>query len=88
MAANLIQQVAPVYPQEAKDDKVEGVVVLEAQIDKTGNIENLSVINGNPLLIKAAIEAVKQWAYRPIMLNGEPVAAVTTVTVNFSFQDK
>lgn len=86
-AANLIKQVAPVYPQEAKDAKIQGVVVLEAQIDKTGSIENLTVVTGDPLLIQAAIDAVKQWAYRPIMLNGQPVDVVTTITVNFAFQN-
>jgi len=59
--------------------------VLEAVIGKDGSIQNLRVITGHPLLIKAAQDAVSQWRYKPTMLNGEPVEVVTTVTVNFAF---
>ena len=62
-----------------------GVVVLEAEISKEGTIDNLKVITGHPLLIQAAIDAVKQWRYKPTMLNNEPVPVVTTITVNFAF---
>jgi TonB family protein len=85
-AANLIQQVPPVYPQEAKDANVEGTVVLEAQINTDGVVENLTVVTGNPLLIKAAVDAVKQWVYKPVLLNGQRVPVVTTMTVAFSAQ--
>jgi periplasmic protein TonB len=60
------------------------VVVLEAVINKQGSVENLRVINGHPLLIQAALDAVKQWKYKPTLLNGEPVEVVTQVTVNFN----
>ena len=60
-------------------------VVLEAEISKEGTIDNLKVITGHPLLIQAAIDAVKQWRYKPTMLNNEPVPVVTTITVNFAF---
>ncbi|HEY2381326.1 MAG TPA: TonB family protein [Terriglobia bacterium] len=83
-APTLIRKVPPVYPQLARDNHIEGVVVLEATINKDGIVENLNVVNGHPLLIPAAIEAVKQWVYKPVLLNGEPVGTVTTVTVNFA----
>lgn len=84
-AANLVRKVTPVYPPLAKQARIQGVVVLEAEISKEGTIENLKVITGHPLLIQAAIDAVKQWRYKPTMLNNEPVPVVTTVTVNFAF---
>jgi protein TonB len=85
IAANLISQVKPVYPPLAKQARIQGVVVLEAEISKEGTIDNLKVITGHPLLIQAAIDAVKQWRYKPTMLNNEPVPVVTTITVNFAF---
>jgi periplasmic protein TonB len=85
IAANLVSQVKPVYPPLAKQARIQGVVVLEAEISKEGTIENLKVITGHPLLIQAAIDAVKQWRYKPTMLNSEPVPVVTTITVNFAF---
>src|SRR2546427_48439 len=85
IAANLLQQVKPTYPPLAKQARIQGVVVLEAEISKEGTIENLKVITGHPLLIQAAIDAVKQWRYKPTMPNNEPVPVVTTITVNFAF---
>ncbi len=85
LAANLVAQVKPVYPPLAKQARIQGVVVLEAQISKEGTIDDLKVITGHPLLIQAAIDAVKQWRYKPTLLNGEPVPVVTTITVNFAF---
>jgi TonB family protein len=81
-ANNLVTTVPPVYPQAAQDANVRGAVVLEAEINKEGKVMNLKVIDGHPLLIQAAIEAVKQWVYRPLMLNGQPVEVVTTITVD------
>ena len=63
---------------------LQGSVVLAAEISKEGTIQNLRVISGPPLLIQSALEAVKQWRYRPYILNGEPVEVETMVTVNFS----
>ena len=74
----------PAYPAIAKTARVQGQVVLQAEISKDGNIENLRVISGHPLLTQAALDAVKQWKYRPYILNGEPVPVETTVTVIFS----
>jgi len=83
-AANLIKSVTPVYPPLAKMARQQGKVVLEATISKEGTIEDLKTISGPPLLIPAAIEAVKQWRYKPLLLNGEPQEVLTTIDVNFS----
>ena len=82
--ANLLQQVKPTYPQLARSVRVQGVVILEAIIDREGRVENLKVLSGHPLLVPAAFEAVQQWRYRPTLLNGQPVEVLTQVTVNFS----
>lgn len=80
----LVRRVNPTYPPLARQARIQGVVILQAQISKEGNIENLQLISGHPMLAPAAIEAVKQWKYRPYLLNGEPVEVETTVQVNFT----
>jgi TonB family protein len=80
----LLHQVAPDYPPIAKAMKLQGTVVLQATIMKDGTIDNLQVISGSPILQQAAIDAVKQWVYKPYMLNGEPVQVQTTVNVIFT----
>ena len=80
----LIRKVQPSYPPLARQARIQGTVVLQAQISKTGDIENLQLVSGHPMLAPAAIEAVKQWKYKPYLLNGEPVEVETTVQVNFS----
>jgi protein TonB len=75
----------PVYPPIARAAHVQGVVVLQATISKTGAIENLKVLSGPPMLTQAAIDAVSRWRYKPYMLSGEPVEVETTVQVNFTF---
>ncbi len=80
----LIRKVTPNYPQLAKQARIQGQVVLQAEISKDGTIQNLQLISGHPMLAPAAIEAVKQWRYKPYLLNGEPVAVETQVVVNFS----
>jgi protein TonB len=79
-----VKYVQPNYPQLAKQARIQGQVVLQAEISKDGTIQNLQLISGHPMLAPAAIEAVKQWRYKPYLLNGEPVAVETTVVVNFS----
>jgi periplasmic protein TonB len=79
----LIYRVEPTYPPLAQQARIQGVVVLTALIDKTGNVRQLQVVSGHPLLAPAAIEAVKQWRYKPFLLNGQPVEVETTVTVSF-----
>ncbi len=85
-AANLIRQVNPVYPPLAVKARSQGVVVLAAVISKQGTVESLRVISGHPLLNQAALDAVKQWLYRPTTLNGDPVEVETTITVTFTLQ--
>ena len=84
LEGNLIRRVQPVYPPPARSMRVQGSVVLSAVISKQGTIENLQVLSGHPLLVSAAIEAVKQWRYRPYILNNEPVEVETQITVNFT----
>jgi protein TonB len=84
-AGNLVRKVTPQYPSIARTAHVQGNVVLEAEISKSGDVVNLHVISGPPLLQQSAIDAVKQWKYRPYLLNGEPVVVDTQVTVIFSF---
>jgi protein TonB len=81
----LLSQVRPVYPQSAKDARVQGVVTLEVVIDKEGSVADLKLISGHPLLQQAAIDAVKQWKYKPTLVAGDRVEVVSTVTVTFSF---
>jgi len=78
------KKVNPVYPDAARKEHIEGTVVLNATINKHGDIENLQIVSGHPMLAPAAIEAVKQWKYKPYLLNGEPVEVITQVQVNFT----
>ncbi|HZR64465.1 MAG TPA: TonB family protein [Terriglobales bacterium] len=80
----VLHKVQPAYPPLARTARVQGSVVLAAIIGKDGTIQNLHVISGHPLLTQAALDAVKQWRYRPYILNGEPVEVDTQVTVNFT----
>ena len=84
MAGNLVKSVDPPYPAMAKVAHIQGDVVLQATISKQGTIENLRAISGHPILIQAAMEAVRQWRYRPYELNNEPVEVETQITVIFS----
>jgi protein TonB len=80
----LIRKVQPTYPPLARQARIQGSVLLQAEISKDGTIENLRLISGHPMLAPAAIEAVKQWRYKPYILNGEPVEVETQITVNFT----
>jgi protein TonB len=80
----LVHKVTPQYPPLAKQARIQGVVVLQALIGKDGSIQNLHVVSGHPMLTNAALEAVKEWKYKPYYLNGEPVEVETTINVNFS----
>jgi protein TonB len=81
---NLIRKVQPAYPSLARAARIQGSVVLQAVISKEGAIENLKVLTGHPMLVQSAIDAVRQWRYRPYILNGDPVEVETQITVNFS----
>ena len=80
----LIHQVKPTYPHLAIITRTQGEVILQAVIGKDGTIQNLHVVSGHPMLIKAAVDAVQQWRYRPYLLNGEPVEVETQVRVSFT----
>jgi periplasmic protein TonB len=81
---DLVRKILPTYPPLAHSAGIQGQVVLQAVISKQGIIENLRVLAGHPMLVPAAIEAVRQWRYRPYVLNNEPVEVETQITVNFS----
>jgi protein TonB len=83
----VIQKTLPVYPIIAKETGTQGTVVLQATISRSGTIENLRVMSGPPMLQRAAIDAVKEWRYRPYLLSGEPVEVETTINVVFKLQD-
>ena len=80
----LVHKVQPSYPPLARQARIQGTVVLQALIGKDGSIQNLHVVSGHPMLTNAALEAVKEWKYKPYILNGEPVEVETTINVNFS----
>lgn len=83
MAGNILTKVQPVYPQEAKDAGIQGTVVLRAVIGKDGEFRALQIVSGPEELKKAAWAAVKQWTYKPYLLNGEPTEVETNIMVNF-----
>jgi len=80
----IIRKIQPAYPPLARQARIQGPVVLQAEIGKDGSIQNLRLISGHPMLAPAAIEAIKQWKYKPYILNGEPVEVETTITYNFT----
>jgi protein TonB len=82
--ANLIHDVAPTYPPEAGRARIEGTVVLLAVIAKDGSVRDVRVESGLPVLAQAAIDAVKQWRYKPYLLNGEPIEVDSQITINFA----
>jgi len=84
----LIKSVAPDYPSIARDARVQGTVVLQATISKTGRIVNMRPVSGPPMLRPAAMDAVRQWVYRPYLLNGDPVEVETTINVVFNLGAK
>jgi protein TonB len=79
----LIKRVQPKYPQAALAVHTQGAVQIEATINKEGNVTNLKVLSGDAVLAHAAVEAVRQWRYKPYYLDGDPVEIQTQITVNF-----
>jgi TonB family protein len=84
MADLIVKKVAPIYPPLARQARIQGAVILKAQINKSGNVESIQVVSGHPMLAPAAADAVKQWEYKPYFLNGEAVDVETRVVVNFT----
>jgi len=80
----VISKVAPIYPLDAKAARIEGSVVISVIIGKDGNVQSERLVSGHPLLAPAAMDSVKQWKYRPYLLNGNPVEVDTQITVNFT----
>jgi protein TonB len=83
-AAKLINRVIPVYPLLAKQARVAGTVKLIGIVGRDGRVQQLQVISGHPLLIQAALDAVRQWLYHPTLLNGDPVEVVAPIDVHFT----
>jgi protein TonB len=83
-AGLLVRKVNPNYPPLARQARIQGQVILRAVISKDGSIDGLTLVSGHPMLAPAAIDAVKQWKYKPYLLNGEPVEVDTEVLVNFT----
>jgi protein TonB len=80
---SLEHTVQPIYPAQAREVRIEGAVKLLASIGADGRVYDVRVISGSPLLVPAAVDAVRQWRYKPYKLNNEPVAARTEITINF-----
>jgi protein TonB len=80
----LVHQVTPQYPTLARQARIQGTVILQAVIGKDGTVQNLRVLSGHPMLVQSAIDAVRQWRYKPYYLNGEPVEVDTQINVNFT----
>jgi len=83
----LIKEVAPVYPEKARQGHVEGIVILEAKIDELGDVVDARVLRSIPVLDQAALDAVKQWKYEPLIVEGKPRKVVFTVTVRFMLKE-
>jgi TonB family protein len=81
---NLVKKVAPVYPPLAKQTRIQGKVKVLVVISKTGSVESVNVVSGHPLLVQAAIDAVRQWQYKPFLVDGQPVTVSTEIEVPFS----
>ena len=82
-AANLVHSVEPVYPPLACQARIQGIVRFNIMVSKEGAVEQMTLVSGHPLLVSAAQDALRQFKYRPVMLNGKPIAVQTTVDVNF-----
>ncbi len=85
--ALIVKKVPPEYPQDAKDQRIQGSVVLKVTVDKQGSVATVELISGHPALAPASMEAVKQWKYKPYLLNQQPVEVETQVTVNFTLAE-
>jgi protein TonB len=85
-AAKIIKRVIPTYPAPARQIRVSGTVRLMGVIAKDGTVQKLQVVSGNPLLVKAAVDAVSQWLYKPTVLDGQPVEVIAPIDVIFTLQ--
>lgn len=83
LSSQLVQKVEPIYPEIAKKARVAGIVLLQIVVDESGRVSEVKVLSGHPMLVQAAVDAVKKWAYTPTVLNGEKIPMIGTVTVIF-----
>jgi protein TonB len=86
LAPKLVRRVQPVYPELGIASRAAATIVLEAQVDTRGNVKTVRVVRGHPLFDEAALEAVRQWRYQPLLLNGQPTEFILNVTVVFNFR--
>ncbi|HKW56379.1 MAG TPA: energy transducer TonB [Candidatus Acidoferrum sp.] len=84
--SQLKHKTLPIYPKEARDNRIQGTVRLHVVLNTAGKVQQLDIVSGEPILAKAAADAVRQWEYKPMLLNGEPVEVDTTVDVIFSLK--
>jgi TonB family protein len=84
----LIKQVNPQYTKEMRRQHIQGVVKVQVFVSTTGDLETVRVISGDPALVSSAVDAVKQWKFKPFTLNGEPIEFETTFDINFSLADR
>jgi protein TonB len=82
----IIRKVEPVFPDLAVQSRISALVILEAEVDVRGHVKNVKVLRGHPLFDESAMQAVRQWRYQPLLLNGEPTGFILTVTVNFNLR--
>jgi TonB family protein len=85
--AKLVHSPQPVYPQEAKDQHIQGTVLLHVIVAMDGSLAEVQPVSGDTMLIKAAVDAIQQWRYQPTLLNGDPVEVDTTISVVFTLQN-
>ena len=87
MEAKLIHKVQPKYPPMAKKRGITGVVKMQAEVDKDGEVAEVKLLSGDPILAESAMKAVRKWRYQTTLLNGRPVAVLTQIDVNFTLRE-
>lgn len=86
LEGKLLRKIEPTYPELARKARIAGMVILQVSIDEEGNVEEIRLLRGHPLLNEAAVDAVRQWRYSPTLLNGEPVPVLGTITIVFNLR--
>lgn len=87
-ASRILVRISPEYPSDAKKFRIQGTVKLSALINERGAVESVEVLDGHPMLVGVAVEAVKKWKYKPTILKGTPVSVNTQIHVNFSLKQR
>jgi protein TonB len=80
----LVHYVRPVYPKDARQNRIEGTVTLRARITKAGDLQDITVLKGNPIFVPEAVRVAKQWRYTPCLIDSEPVEVITTLDISFN----